>query len=936
MSPRKESTVKEFGIKTRVLFLTLLPSFIISLSLASYFASTRINDLDNALRDRGYAIALQVAPDSEFGVFSGNMDALKELVGHTLEEPEVRGVTIYNKQGKLLAHAGSDFTPPEFHMQVLNANNRHGISMSELNHNLIFTVPIFIRDVIIDDFPDVLDSEYWHENTLEQVMGWASIEISRMDTTLRQYQVLFAAGMIVILGLAISGIFAYRMGRDVTQPILKIASALERIKDGKLNTRVYTNARGELRHLESGINTMAASLQTAHEEMQQSVEQATADLRQTLETIEIQNIELQMARKEAEAASRVKSEFLANMSHEIRTPLNGVIGFINLLMKTSLDGRQKDYLTTIQKSATSLLSIINDILDFSKIEAGKLQLDEVPMDIRECIEESLTLMAPSAHEKNIELIPIIYTDVPPRIIGDPLRLKQILNNLINNAIKFTEKGTVIVRVMLESEKESQVVLCVTVTDTGIGMNKEAQNAIFQAFNQADSSTTRRFGGTGLGLVISKRLVEQMQGDIGVESQPDQGSTFCFSFVAKKVYTSTVLLGNESLLKNTRILIYDPHPSVRLALRHLLSSWVSKIVEVDELSLVSFYLEKNIQEKTPFDLALIAVDQEPKDPQAIIDLLEKSTNHYKCPIGILMNTADQSDYQYFLQHGAQFCLSKPVRKNQLFDSIALVLNPEKKLNVFPYESGIEHYENFYSHLHVLAVDDYSANLKLVEALLENINVRVTAVDSGRKAIQACENNKFDVIFMDVQMPEMDGIETTKKIRSLEGINQKTPIVALTAHAMLFEREVLLKAGMDDYLCKPVSDSDLIKVLKKWSQKSVITEVKEILAIDWDLAIKLAGGRQQLAKEMVEELIALLPQDKIAINLSFQQKQWDTMRDQVHKLHGACCYCGVPKLKLAVATLEKSLKNPESTKVIQDLERFNQELDLVLLARIEEFA
>lgn len=928
--------MKEFGIKTRVLFLTLLPSFIISISLASYFASTRINDLDNALRDRGYAIALQVAPDSEFGVFSGNIEALRDLVGHTLEEPEVRGVSIYNKQGKLLAHSGSDFTPPAFHTQTLNPNNRHGISMSELNHNLIFTVPIFMRDVIIDDFPDALDSEYWHDNTLEQVMGWASIEISRMDTTLRQYQVLFAAGMIVILGLAISGIFAYRMGRDVTQPILKIASALERIKDGKLNTRVYTNARGELRHLESGINTMAASLQTAHEEMQQSVEQATADLRQTLETIEIQNIELQMARKEAEAASRVKSEFLANMSHEIRTPLNGVIGFINLLMKTTLDHRQKDYLTTIQKSATSLLSIINDILDFSKIEAGKLQLDEVPMDVRECIEESLTLMAPSAHEKNIELIPIIYTDVPTRIIGDPLRLKQILNNLVNNAIKFTEKGTVSVRVMLESEKENQVMLCVSVTDTGIGMNKEAQNSIFQAFNQADSSTTRRFGGTGLGLVISKRLVEQMQGDIGVESQPNQGSTFWFSFIAKKAHVPLLTSEHESLLQGMNILICDSHPSIRLALRHILSACGAKITEVEDPTLVPFYMEKNTKIEQPFQLLLLSVDRKSETDQAIIDLIEKLKVRYSCPIGILMNSTDQNDYLHFLEHGAHFCLSKPVRKNQLLDNIAQIIKPEAKQSAYSYSSEDQNTEFFYSGLRVLAVDDYPANLKLVQALLENIHVHVTAAESGLKAIQACEACPFDVIFMDVQMPGMDGIETTRKIRSMTGINQKTPIVALTAHAMLFEQEVLLKAGMDDYLCKPVSELDLIKVLKKWSQKALTSEPKDLLVIDWDLGIKLAGGKRELAKELLQTLTTLLPQDKIDINAQFQEKKWAPMRDQVHKLHGACCYCGVPRLKKAVATLDQNLKMPDESRLAYYLQDFNQEVDKVLAAEVLEIA
>lgn len=302
-----------------------------------------------------------------------------------------------------------------------------------------------------------------------------------MTTTIRQYQVLFACSIIVLIGLGISGIFAFRMGRDVARPILNMAQTVEKIKNGNLNARVYTNAKAELRLLESGINTMAAALKAAHEEMQQSVEQATADLRQTLETIEIQNIELEIARKEAETGSRIKSEFLANMSHEIRTPLNGVIGFINLLMKTKLDGRQKDYLTTIQKSATSLLSIINDILDFSKIEAGKLSLDMVPMDLRECVDDALILMAPAAHDKQLELVPIFYSDVPEKIVGDHLRLKQIITNLVNNAIKFTEEGSVVVRIMLEKDLDETVMVCISVTDSGIGLSLEEQKLLFQRF-----------------------------------------------------------------------------------------------------------------------------------------------------------------------------------------------------------------------------------------------------------------------------------------------------------------------------------------------------------------------------------------------------------------------------------------------------------------------
>ena len=918
--------MKKLGIKTRVLFLTLLPSIIISISLSSYFASTRINDLDHALYDRGSAIVLQLAPDSEFGVFSGNLDSLKELVNRNLDDPEVRGVSIHNKEGRLLVHAGIEFQIPEPHLKKLNIENRHGIHISKWGDDLIFTIPIFMRDIIIDDFSDLIESETWQDSKSQHIIGWASIDLSRMNTTLRQYQVLFSASLIALLGLAISGIFAYRIGRDVTQPILTLTEAVDRIKEGNLSTRVTTNGQGELRRLETGINTMVASLQTAHEEMQQSIEQATADLRQTLETIEIQNIELQMARKEAEAVSHIKSEFLANMSHEIRTPLNGIIGFINLLGRTNLDSRQQDYLITIQKSASNLLWIINDILDFSKIEAGKLLLDEVPTDIRECTEDSLTLMAPSAYEKNLELIPIVYSDVPERIMGDPLRLKQILTNLINNAIKFTEKGSITVRVMLESETDNQVVLCVSITDTGIGMTPDEQKTLFQAFTQTDSSTTRRFGGSGLGLVISKRLVEQMQGNIGVESQPNHGSTFWFTFAAQKIASSTHAT-DSPFSEDCRLLLYETYPETRLALQHMILPWGNKMTEIDTLSLIPDYLETAKQSNMPFHLLILGLTQvQALDPQvsAVIQAIKKS---YSCYIMVLINTSDPNLYQPMLDAGADICLSKPVRRQKFLEGIHQMMNATSVAE----EEKVSQALNkavWKQPLCILTVDDYKANLKLIRALLEPLGAEVVSADSGKQAIALCKEQIFDLILMDIQMPQMDGVETTRHIRQLHNPNQKTPIVALTAHTALSDRESVLSSGLNDYLCKPIYEQDLINILKKWAPP---TSIPQQPMIDWNLTLQLSAGKPSIAKEMLIGLLALLKEEKAFMHDLFKEKSWSLLQETVHKIHGACCYCGIPSLKKSAYDLEKALNNHEDTMALDQIFlHFEKEIDQVLCA------
>ena len=928
--------VNEWGIKTRVLFLTLVPTIAISLFLSAYFTSTRLQDLENALRDRGYAIALQLAPASEYGVFSGNTNVLHHLSNETLSEPEVRSVSIFDKNSHLLTHAGQGTAPDISNITPKELN--HGIAMTDLGQSLLFTVPVTIRELIIDDYPiDNPQTKLVKED--QQILGWIAIELGRVTTTLRQYQVLFACSIIVFIGLAVSGIFAFRMGRDVTRPILEMAYCVEKIKHGKLDTRIYTNSRGELRHLEEGINTMVAALQAAHEELQQSVEQATADLRQTLETIEIQNIELELARKEAEMASRVKSEFLANMSHEIRTPLNGVIGFINLLFKSELDSRQRDYLSTMHKSATSLLSIINDILDFSKIEAGKLQLDRLPMDLRDCVEDAISLLAPNAHDKALELVYIVYSDVPHKIIGDHLRLKQIITNLINNAIKFTETGSIVIRVMLEKETIDHVMICVSVTDTGIGLTNEDQQALFQAFKQADASTTRKFGGTGLGLVISKRLVQQMSGEIGVKSEKSKGSTFWFTFLADKVTEPPVLDYNPNL-QQFRVALYEAHSTTRLALNHFMTSWGIRIKEIHEPEHFPHILDEANASNDPFHLIIIGVNQPEPNDNTLSSIINKINKFTDCPIAVLANTTDQAFNNEVLAIGATFCLAKPVRQRQLHDAISNCLLP-KKSNIVQLNSP-KLFLNGHSFTHqkikILSVDDYEANLKLVEALLSQLGLEVVSANHGQAALEILESQKFDLILMDIQMPGMDGIEVTNRIRATEPKGEYTPIIALTAHALVSEREALLKSGMDDYLAKPINETKLYEIIRKWIKCSTEQDhsmknlpkpqMTHSSPIDIKLAIELAANKPELAYDMINRLVETLLKEMKLINQSYMDKNWDNLKYYVHKLHGATCYCGTPGLKMACQSLEKQIKCASSSQIKPFLDALNEEIEKLI--------
>lgn len=919
--------MKKWGIKHRVLSLALVPTITISLLLGIYFINLRLNDISQALNDRGTAIASRLASAGEYGVFAGNTQALRTLARLALDN-EVSSVAFYDKDGKELASAGklsSRITPPSTHL-----NSVHIIQQPETD-TLAFIVPVTLPEVIIDDYPDA--SQSIDEAHLKAtVIGWLKVELERKATRLKEYQVLIHSTLIALLGLSISGLVALRIGARVTHPIIEITDAVEKIRQGKLSTRVHTQAVWELEILRSGINAMASSMQSAHEELQSNVKQATADLRQTLETIEIQNIELEIARKEAEAASAVKSEFLASMSHELRTPLNGIIGFINLMQKTSLSAQQKDYLLTIQKSATNLLSIINDILDFSKIEAGKLRLDAEPMDVRECIDDAVTLLAPSAHDKSLEIIPFIYQDVPQLIQGDALRIKQVITNLVNNSIKFTEHGSIVVRVMLdEIHPDNDVTLCISVSDTGIGLTEEQQARLFQAFDQINPKMTRKLGGTGLGLVICKRLVEQMGGKIELESAPGKGSTFWFTLHAKKLQTQIHDLEPKHL-QGLRILFFERHPVTRVALVQLLKTWGIIVEEVEHADEIEPKVKKQHDIGLPYHMVLVGMNQPKKSETFIKDLITCIKEPYQCPVGILANTTDFIVHNDILLLGACLCLAKPVCRKKLFNALSeLFLNRKNSMTK----------QIRFTKLNILAVDDNPANLKLLCALLDNIGTQVVTAESGQRACQLVYEQHFDLILMDIHMPVMDGFETTRNIRKSDGHNQNTPIVALSAHFLLSERESFSQVGINDYLTKPINEHQLRATIYKWTQQGIIhesdakpnvpktEEAEETMAsIDWALSKRLAGGKEDLAQEMLNMLASSLPNEQKTINLAFANKDYDALREYVHKLHGACCYCGVPRLKRLAKQLECSLTTPDSSNIDEQVHELNEEINQIL--------
>ncbi len=887
-------------IRLKILLLTLVPSACILGLLSFYLLNLRAGDLEGRFLEHGELTARQLANAALNGVLSSRTDILELLAEETRRnDPAISAIRITGPNDLTLVEVGTPIpSTPELRTRF-SSRIAPAYDIKQL-YLYLLQQPLLAGE---DGRPDLGRVIVWQDPS----------NLIRQRSVVVRNTILLA-----LIGLAVIALLSIFFSRQIARPLEQLTQAARQLRIGRLDARVPTTGQGEVGELQAAFNEMAEEIATASENLQAQVEQATRDLQESLETLEIKNVELDLARQRALQANRVKSEFLASMSHEIRTPMNGVLGFTSLLRRTGLTATQREYLDTIESSAGNLLAIINDILDLSKLEAGKLNLEHRPFSIRRCVDDTLSLLAPQAHQKGLELVAFVYDDVPDEFLGDRTRVAQILTNLVNNAIKFTAKGEVVVRLMVEQEEERSVRLAMNVTDTGVGIPSEEQSHIFETFAQGRMTRIGSRGGTGLGLSICKRLTQMMGGTIKVRSEVGKGSTFvCTLQLEKSADSSPPRV--EPALRGMRVLLLEDHPASRRALSGLLQQLGIQATVPDSPNSTGDLQDCEM-------VVLCAGGDALRHAQELCHRI-RSLSREGRPVLLLASTSDQEQLTNLLRCGASASLSKPVRavalRNLLVELRGGAL-PHPQPDAVGAAVGDS---QWLAGKTLLVADDNAINRRLMQLLLEQWGANVVSAEDGRQALALAGKQWPDLALLDVHMPHLDGYETAAALRARPN-GDKLPLIAMTADAMWKNRQQLRRSGFDAYLIKPIEEQELSRLLRKHLFPSIPTaketessEKSRSLSPfpadktppvrDRAQALRIAGGAERIAANLFAEFLESLPKELSAIHALLDEKKWEELWQAVHRLKGAAAVCGIPAFSAALVAFQQAVQEEDAT-------------------------
>ena len=900
------------GLRGRIFSAGVLPALLISALLGYYYIASWNTNANERLQINGARYSEDLAKLGEFPLFTHDVDFLSALAGSLFSDNDVYSVSIMDNKKAIIIHETSPLYVEE-------------VPDNSLDDEMIFLAAVHGGQLSIikeDEFFNGGDSA-----TYPDLFGWVQVVMTEAYINESRYEMLTNTLLILSAVIVTAFLLALFLAGHITRPLIHLKDNVNKMASGDMPEKAIRKNSGsnELDALENSFHDMATAVKNSQFELQKKIDIAIASHLNTITHLEKNNVELIKARETMQLAVEEKSEFLARMSHEIRTPIHSIMGFVKLISRTSLNDKQSEYVRIVDQASEHLLQLINDVLKISSMQTNSIKLENENINIRECIEDVALLMSPAAHKKGLELVFLFDSDVPVDLIGDQYHLKQIIINLVGNAIKFTARGDVVISVSLLNEGIDSAKLSINVSDTGIGIAPDQICNIQNPFFQADTSKRREQEGVGLGLAIVKTLTGMMGGSLSVNSDPGKGSKFyCVLELEKqKGAASTEHHGD---LQDKKILCFDAHPVALRSVRNQVLAWTGKVYTAATLDRVEELLRGAEDNDQPFDLLIAGVNKKQSDSEVFKHKLRSIKNTFSGKLLILIGDEGNHRCMSLSKDDDCVCITKPVSHLYLYKKIESIFDQHK---VMPQNdrvavddiSGETHHEKSLG-IKILLAEDNDFNRLYVSSLMTDRGFEVIEAVTGLEALHLAKQEKFDLIIMDIHLPEMDGIEVSSKIKNDVTPNSETMIIALTADVYINENAKLNAVGISGVINKPVNEVEFNRSLNKYlAAKLTDSDEKEPAQPSNDIPL---GNLDNIKKRLLPRLVDELPDHNKRIYAAFISGDRAGLAEHLHQLKGVAGYFQLSGLSTVASQADEYVRSDEQLK-LDELRPFIQRID-----------